>query len=159
MGRRTLRCALSVSFLALGLLATPLAAQAQDGVTLLAAGSLRAALTEVAEAFTRSYGVQVATEFGASGLLHERLEGGEPGDVFASANMEHPLTLARQGKAGPVVLFARNELCALVRPELRVTESDCSIGCSIQPSRWARPRRRRIRQATTPGKCSPRPTA
>ena len=34
--------------------------------------------------------------------------------------MEHPQALAAAGKSGPVVLFARNRLCALVRPGLAV---------------------------------------
>ena len=41
-------------------------------------------------------------------------------EVFASANMEHPQALATAGKSGPVVLFARNRLCALVRQGLAV---------------------------------------
>ena len=48
-------------------------------------------------------------------------EVGEAAEVFASANMEHPQALARANRAGPVVLFARNELCALVRPDLAAT--------------------------------------
>lgn len=96
-------------------------AAAQDAVRLYAAGSLRAPLTAIAERFTALYSIPVRLEFGASGLLRERLERGGSADVFASANMEHPLTLAKQGKAGPVVLFARNELCALVRDGLVVT--------------------------------------
>ncbi len=40
--------------------------------------------------------------------------------MFASANMEHPQALATGGRSGPVVLFARNRLCALVRPGLAV---------------------------------------
>jgi len=43
---------------------------------------------------------------------------GARAEVFASANMEHPHALATAGKGGPVVLFARNRLCALVRPGL-----------------------------------------
>src|SRR5262245_45947339 len=75
---------------------------AEDAVRVYAAGSLRAALTAVADRFMARYSIPVRLEFGASGLLRERLERGEPADVFASANMEHPLTLASQGKAGPV---------------------------------------------------------
>jgi molybdate transport system substrate-binding protein len=93
-----------------------------DAVRLYAVGSLRGPLTEIARAFTMATGIRIELEFGASGLLRERLDGGEPGDVFASANMEHPEALARAGKAGPVVLFARNRLCALARAELRLTE-------------------------------------
>ena len=35
--------------------------------------------------------------------------------------MGNPQALARAGKAGPVVLFARNRLCAIARPGLSVT--------------------------------------
>jgi len=94
---------------------------AQDAVRVYAAGSLRQPLTAIAERFTAQYAVPVKLEFGASGLLRERLERGEPADVFASANMEHPTMLSKQGKAGPVVLFARNELCALTHDGLSVT--------------------------------------
>jgi ABC-type molybdate transport system substrate-binding protein len=38
--------------------------------------------------------------------------------------MEHPLLLARAGKSSPVALFARNQLCALVRPDLAVTTAN-----------------------------------
>jgi molybdate transport system substrate-binding protein len=90
-------------------------------VRLYAAGSLRPALTEVIAAFEKAQGVKVEPTFGASGLLRERLASGEQGDLFASADMGQPLALQSAGKAGPVVLFARNRLCALVRPHLAVT--------------------------------------
>jgi molybdate transport system substrate-binding protein len=106
-----------------GLVLIPGAVAAEEVVRLHAAGSLRGPLTEVAAAFSRAYPITVKAEFGASGLLRERLEQGEDGDVFASANMEHPLLLSRQGKSGPVVLFARNEMCALARPGLSVTST------------------------------------
>ena len=59
-------------------------------------------------------------KFGPSGLLKDEIAGGARAEVFASANMEHPQALAAAGKSGPVVLFARNRLCALVRPGLEV---------------------------------------
>jgi molybdate transport system substrate-binding protein len=86
-------------------------------VCLHAAGSPKTALSDVAQAFTASHGIKVAATFGRSGLLRERMERGEAeSDVFASADLENPLALERAGKAGPVVLFARNRLCALARP-------------------------------------------
>ncbi len=91
---------------------------AQEPVRLHAAGSLRAALTEAAQAFTAATGVAVAPVFGASGLLRERIAAGEAAEVFASADLGHPRALAEAGLAGPVVLFARNELCAFARPEV-----------------------------------------
>ena len=99
----------------------PSGLHAQDTVRLHAAGSLRPALTAVVQAYTAAYGAKVQAQFGASGLLRERLDGGEPGDVFASADMGNPQALVRAGKAGPVVLFARNRLCAIARPGLAVT--------------------------------------
>lgn len=104
--------------LAAVLMAAPAAAAP---VLLHAAGSLRAALTEVAADFAAAEGVEVATAFAASGTLRERIEGGEAAQVFASANMAHPQRLADAGKAGPVALFVRNSLCALTAPGVAAT--------------------------------------
>jgi molybdate transport system substrate-binding protein len=53
--------------------------RAEDGapVRLHAAGSLKAALSDVAQAFTAAHGIKVAATFGPSGLLRDRLERGE----------------------------------------------------------------------------------
>ncbi len=63
---------------------------------------------------------KVKAQFGSSGLLRERLERGEPGGVYAYADLGNPLALAKAGKAAPVVLFARNRLCAAVWRGLQV---------------------------------------
>jgi molybdate transport system substrate-binding protein len=89
-------------------------------VLLHAAGSLREALTEVAKAFEAN-GDTVRMKYGPSGTLRDEIAGGAKAEVFASANMAHPESLARSAKSAPVVLFARNRLCALVRPGLTVT--------------------------------------
>jgi ABC-type molybdate transport system substrate-binding protein len=57
-------------------------------------------------------------------LRADELEGGERGDVFASADMDHPRRLAAQGRAGAVTVFIRNRLCALARPGLTATSKD-----------------------------------
>ena len=49
---------------------------AADPVRLYAAGSLKAALSDVAKAYEAAYGAPVEAEFAASGLLRERIEGG-----------------------------------------------------------------------------------
>src|SRR5215469_9640182 len=105
--------------LALSLSMVPAMAHA-DQVLLHAAGSLRVALDQVAAAYEKATGTHVVAKYGASGTLREEIETGTRAEVFASANMEHPLALFRAGKSGPVVLFARNQLCALVRPGLAV---------------------------------------
>jgi|HubBroStandDraft_4_1064222.scaffolds.fasta_scaffold83734_2 molybdate transport system substrate-binding protein len=92
-------------------------------VRLHAAGSLRAAMSDIAKAYTDAYGVAVAPTFGGSGLLKDRLEKGEPGDVFASADMGNPQALTNAGISGPTVLFARNHMCAILRPGLNATPS------------------------------------
>jgi ABC-type molybdate transport system substrate-binding protein len=98
-------------------------AAASETVYLHAAGSLRAALTEVAKAFEATSGDKVQAKFGASGLLKDEIASGARTEVFASAIMEHPRALAKANKSSPVVLFARNKLCALVRPGLAVAST------------------------------------
>ncbi len=106
-----------------------------ETVRLHAAGSLRAALTEIVRDFESSNSGQHQVEaiFGASGLLREKIEAGEPAHVFASADTGHPKKLADQGRAvGPVVIFARNQLCALVRAGLEV-KSETLLDVMLNP--------------------------
>ena len=105
------------------LVTTFMPARAAEPVLLHAAGSLRSALTEVAGAFVTASGREVQAKYGASGLLKDEIAGGTRAEVFASANMAHPLSLAATKKSGPVVLFARNRLCALARPGLDVSSA------------------------------------
>ena len=91
-----------------------------DDVHLYAAGSLRAALTDAGAAFTAKTGHRVVAKFGPSGVLEKEIAGGAKADVFASANMDYPQALNRSNKSGPVLRFARNKLCALVKPGLAV---------------------------------------
>ena len=113
MTARTLGVALS-----LGLVTTAVSAAE---VAVYAAGSLRSALTDVAQAFERASGHKVVLTFGASGLLRDRIRSGERADVFASANMEHPQALAALGWTERVDRFARNTMCVLARPEVDVS--------------------------------------
>jgi molybdate transport system substrate-binding protein len=87
-----------------------------ETVLVYAAGSLRPAFTEIGRNFEADAGTSVQFEFGASGLLKDRIVAGEPAQVFASANTEHPQELLKTGKAQSVAVFARNQLCALVAP-------------------------------------------
>src|SRR5215471_18677359 len=95
-----------------------------ETIQLYAAGSLKLALTEVAQTYEASTGNKVETKYGASGLLKNEISSGAKADVFASANMEHPQALHDERKSGPVVRFARNALCALVRPGLKVDSAN-----------------------------------
>lgn len=117
---RSLRFALLLLVAAMGM-TVPMRAGDVPVVRVLAAGSLRVAINEIAGAFQSATGIRVESGFGPSGTLRERIAKGEPTDLFASADMGNPAALSRAGKAGPVVLFARNRLCGLVRPNLAVT--------------------------------------
>ncbi|HCS68514.1 MAG TPA: molybdate ABC transporter substrate-binding protein [Rhodospirillaceae bacterium] len=103
-----------------------------DTVKLHAAGSLKAALTQVVRDFEAAAGHKVETAFGPSGLLRQRIEKGESAEVFASANMTHPKTLEKAGKAGPVRMFARNKLCAIVQSGVTVS-TDTLLDVLLDP--------------------------
>lgn len=111
-----------LSLFTAALLVGPTMAHA-DTITLYAAGSLKAALTDVAKAYEAKSGNKVEVRYGPSGLLKDEIAKDGKADVFASANMEHPQALHDAGKSGPVMRFARNTLCALVRPGLAVTST------------------------------------
>lgn len=122
--------------LLLAILVAPMVMAGQvkaEQINLYAAGSLRAALGDVAKAFEAATGNRVTTEFAPSGLLRQRIEQGETAHVFASANMAHPLNLVSQGQKGPVALFARNNLCALAQPGLVVT-TDTLLEVMLDPA-------------------------
>jgi molybdenum ABC transporter molybdate-binding protein len=87
----------------------------------MAAGSLRAAITEIASEYEARTGQKITLAFAASGLLRERIEKGEAVQVFASADMGHPLKLADAGSWVVPRVFARNQLCALVQPSVAAT--------------------------------------
>ncbi len=105
----------------------PVAAEQPSSVSALApvqvhaAGSLREALTAIAAEHTARTGQKVALNFGASGLLRERIEKGEAAQVFASADTDHPRRLAERGGWQAPVVFTRNALCALTSDTLSAT--------------------------------------
>ncbi|MCC6193968.1 MAG: molybdate ABC transporter substrate-binding protein [Burkholderiales bacterium] len=110
------------------------AAHAQQPASVYAAGSLRVPLTAIAAEFEKETGQPVKLTFGASGLLRDRIAGGELADVLASANMAHPQALVQRGWSAAVVPFARNELCALAQP--RVEASSTNILAVLLDPQW-----------------------
>jgi len=98
-----------------------------------AAGSLREPLTEIARLYEVATVTQVELTLGASGLLRERIEQGEPAQVFASADTQHPQTLASSGAQWqPPALFVRNTLCALTAPNEPAT-TDSLLARMLEP--------------------------
>lgn len=95
-----------------------------DTIRVLAAGSLRHAMPDIAAAFEKDTGIAVSLTLGPAGLLRERMEAGEPFDLFASANMAHPDRLVSLGLAGETICFIRNRLCVLARADLGLTSEN-----------------------------------
>ncbi|ANC41714.1 molybdate ABC transporter substrate-binding protein [Hafnia alvei] len=83
----------------------------KSSLNVLAAGSLRKALTPILSQFSQRHHVNINVQFGPAGLLREQIESGAEWDLFASANQEHPQTLLDQGLAHSVMPFLRNKLC------------------------------------------------
>jgi len=106
-----------------GCVAAPAQAPMADAapVQVYAAGSLREAFTEIARDQEARTGQKMALTFGASGLLRERIEKGEPAQVFASADTDHPQHLAARGGWQAPVVFTRNALCALTSEQISAT--------------------------------------
>ncbi len=106
-------------------------------VQVYAAGSLRQALTQIANAHEASTGQAVNLTFGASGLLRERIEKAQGADggaqVFASADTDHPQRLAVAGAWRAPTVFVRNQLCALTQGGLNVS-SAALLDVMLQPN-------------------------
>lgn len=89
-----------------------------DQLHVLAAGSLSEVIGEIGRRYQAQSGIEVRADFGPSGVLRERIEKGEKADLFASADMGHPLKLAAEGRAMRVDMFTRNALCAFATVSL-----------------------------------------
>ncbi|QSX34487.1 molybdate ABC transporter substrate-binding protein [Shewanella avicenniae] len=100
------------------------ASAATETIELRAAGSLKAAMTEIVNSYQAETNHAVAMQFGPSGLLRKRIEEGEKVDLFASANMKHPEALVAANKGDKVSMFARNELCALAQQNVPLTSEN-----------------------------------
>ena len=90
-------------------------------IQVYAAGSLRAALNAIASDYEARTGQRINLMTGPSGLLRERLEKGEAGQLFASADTEHPQRLSQRGGWQTPVVFVRNGLCALTSDKIDTT--------------------------------------
>lgn len=87
----------------------------------VAAGSLKDAFTSIFADYARQYGDGFSPVWGPSGVLRERLQGGESFDVFASAALPHAQALTEAAVSGPSVIFARNALCVVTDAKRELT--------------------------------------
>ena len=95
-----------------------------DTLKVMGAGSLRAVMTDLLHRFPIQSDTVVPPEFGPSGLLRQKIENGAKVDVFTSADMQQPRRLAAGHPDRLVILFARNSLCTLARPDLGLNQTN-----------------------------------
>jgi molybdate transport system substrate-binding protein len=100
-----------------------IAATAEE-LRLLGAGSLREVTADIGKRYEEATGTKIIADFGPSGLLRERIEKGEHADLFASADMGHPLKLLRDDRATRVAMFTRNTLCGVAVPKVGLTTAN-----------------------------------
>ncbi len=117
----TTRFILSATALFTALMAVPQRRATADPLQIYAAGSLTSAFIDMLKIFPAPDGAVGTPVFGPSGVLREKIEHGDHADIFASADMEQPRSLARTRSGSPVVMFTRNRLCALGRASLGLT--------------------------------------
>jgi molybdate transport system substrate-binding protein len=96
-----------------------------ETVQVFAAGSLRNVVGDLASQAGPALGVEVKGEFGGSGSLRERIEKGEKPDLFLSADLASPQTLAAAGRTViPAITFAKNRECVVSKTSLGVTPAN-----------------------------------
>ncbi|HWB51188.1 MAG TPA: extracellular solute-binding protein [Stellaceae bacterium] len=110
--------------LALATAAATIGSASASELHVLAAGSLREVIGEIAGRYHTATGVAVTADFGPSGVLRERIEKGEKADLLTSADMGHPLKLLADGRATRVAMFTRNALCAFAMPKVGLTSAN-----------------------------------
>ena len=119
---RMKRVFLSVA-VALGTVAGVTASYAEPA-RVYAAGSLIVPLKQAIKAAGLDASQVADPVFGPSGGLRERIEKGEAVDLYLSADMGHPQTLARSRPQTLVIPFARNTLCLLSHQSLGLTQAN-----------------------------------
>lgn len=83
-------------------------------ITVFAASSLTEAMTDIADAFERTAGVEVRLSFGPSSGLREQVLAGAPADVFASADRDNMERLVDAGAVDETTVLVRNRLVIAV---------------------------------------------
>ena len=118
---------------AIVLLIMAISAEARaDDLVLYGAGSLRETMAQIATSFGQAHGVTVATQFGPSGRMRERIESGEHVDIFTSADVGHARKLVDDGRASVMAVFARNTVC-LLSPAAFAATTDTALDRLLAP--------------------------
>ena len=129
-----------------------------NGVSLYAAGSLRAALGQIAAAFQETDGVEIEATFGPSGVLRERIS--RQASMLTSLRRRTwgtPPRSCRRIERGPLSsLRAHRSVRWCARHDSGIRKG-CLSTSSIRQPASVRERREAIRWETTRGRCSSEP--
>lgn len=79
-------------------------------LTVAAAASLKPVLPKLAKAFREKTGIEIKTDFAASGLLARQIENGAPFDVYLSANKKYMDDLIGRNRITAAQSYAQGEL-------------------------------------------------
>ncbi len=79
-------------------------------LTIYAASSLTEVFTEITDEFENATGITPVIGFGSSGTLRQKIEGGAPADIYATASLRHAEILMEQAFVDEYTVFARNHL-------------------------------------------------
>lgn len=115
-----------------------LPARAQDKtLTIFAAASMKNALDDVNEAFTKATGIKAVASYAASSALAKQIEQGAPADVFASADLEWMDYVAGKKliKDGTRLNLLGNRLVLIAPKDSR--QGDMTIGPGFDIARLA----------------------
>ena len=84
------RVYVAAAVLAVGMAVASQTAPAQQptGITVFAAASMKNALDDINDAFSKQTGIKVTTSYAASSGLMKQIENGAPADVFVSADLD-----------------------------------------------------------------------
>ncbi|EKT64287.1 substrate-binding domain-containing protein [Providencia burhodogranariea] len=85
---------------------------------IMAAGSLRGALSTIIGNFINSYDYPITCEFGPAGLLSQKVINGAVCDLFLSADKSHPMSMLELGMAQVIQPFIGNQLGITTTPQL-----------------------------------------
>ncbi len=91
---------------------------------LYAAGSLKAPFGALLAESGAASGSTMRPVYGPSGLLRQKLEHGAAADLFASSDLTGPEQLAQGGRSKAILLFARNQICAIGRRTFGLTTAN-----------------------------------
>ena len=94
-----------------------------ETLSVVGAGSLTAAFSDLLHRFPAQEDTIAQPVFGPSGVMRQKIEAGLAADLFASADMDQARRLAAGHTERSVVLFTRNSLCALARSDIGLTKA------------------------------------